>query len=81
MAEGLYRINKAMGLSNAFWEAMNYEHIGGTPVLGVNAPIVIGHGISSDLAIKSMILTTEQCIKVQVTAKLQQVFENIKIDG
>ena len=63
MAEGLYRINKKLGGGNAFWDAMNYENVGGTPVLGVNAPVIIGHGISSARAIKSMILSTEQCIK------------------
>ena len=47
MAEGLYRINKELGGGNAFWDAMNYENVGGTPVLGVNAPVIIGHGISS----------------------------------
>ncbi|MEG1621825.1 MAG: phosphate acyltransferase PlsX [Alistipes sp.] len=77
MAEGLYRINKAMGCAdNKFWEAMNYENVGGTPVLGVNAPVVIGHGCSSPLAIKSMILSTEQCVKADLTAKLQSAFKN-----
>ena len=60
MAEGLYRINNALGgNNNKFWEAMNYEHVGGTPVLGVGAPVIIGHGCSSPLAIRSMILSTE----------------------
>ena len=76
MAEGLYRINKALGGGNAFWDAMNYENVGGTPVLGVNAPVVIGHGCSSPLAIKNMILTTERCIRTEVTAKLQRAFNN-----
>lgn len=75
MAEGLYRINKAMGGGNAFWDAMNYETVGGTPVLGVNAPVVIGHGCSSPQAIKSMILSTEQVIRVGLTAKLQRAFQ------
>ncbi len=76
MAEGLYRINKALGGGNAFWDAMNYENVGGTPVLGVNAPVIIGHGISSARAIKSMILSTEQCIKADLTVKLQHAFKN-----
>lgn len=76
MAEGLYRINKAMGGGNAFWEAMNYEHVGGTPVLGVNAPVMIGHGCSSPKAIESMILSMEQCIIANLTAKLQEAFKN-----
>lgn len=76
MAEGLYRINKALGVDNAFWEAMNYENVGGTPVLGVNAPVIIGHGCSSPKAIRSMILSTEQCIRADLTAKLQRAFRN-----
>ena len=76
MAEGLYRINKKLGGGNAFWDAMNYENVGGTPVLGVNAPVIIGHGISSARAIKSMILSTEQCIKADLAVKLQHAFKN-----
>ena len=76
MAEGLYRINKKLGGGNAFWDAMNYENVGGTPVLGVNALVIIGHGISSARAIKSMILSTEQCIKADLTVKLQHAFKN-----
>lgn len=76
MAEGLYRINKALGGGNAFWDAMNYENVGGTPVLGVNAPVVIGHGCSSPLAIRNMILTTESCIRADLTSKLQRAFRN-----
>ena len=76
MAEGLYRINKKLGGGNAFWDAMNYENVGGTPVLGVNAPVVIGHGISSPKAIRSMILSAERCITADLTAKLQRAFKN-----
>lgn len=76
MAEGLYQINNAMGGGNKFWDAMNYENIGGTPVLGVNAPVIIAHGRSSAMAIKSMILSTESSIKANVTAKLQAAFKN-----
>lgn len=76
MAEGLYRINKALGGGNVFWDSMNYENVGGTPVLGVNAPVIIGHGCSSPKAIRSMILSTEQVIKAGLTAKLQRVFQN-----
>ena len=76
MAEGLYRINKELGGGNAFWDAMNYENVGGTPVLGVNAPVVIGHGISSPKAIRSMILSAERCITADLTAKLQRAFKN-----
>ena len=77
MAEGLYHINKKLGGGNAFWDAMNYENVGGTPVLGVNAPVVIGHGISSPKAIRSMILSAERCITADLTAKLQRAIKNL----
>ena len=76
MAEGLYRINRAMGVDNPFWEEMNYENVGGTPVLGVNAPVIIGHGCSSPKAIRSMIRSTEQCIRAGLTERLQQAFRS-----
>lgn len=81
MAEGLFRINQALGCGgNSFWSAMNYENVGGTPVLGVNAPVVIGHGCSSPLAIKNMILTTERCAQADLSGKLRRAFENEKFE-
>lgn len=74
MAEGLYRINKALGGGNAFWESMNYENVGGTPVLGVNAPVIIGHGCSTPRAIENMILSTERTAKADFTARLKAAF-------
>lgn len=76
MAEGLYRINRAMGGDNPFWNAMNYECVGGTPVLGVGAPVLIGHGCSSPLAICNMVLTTVRTAKSGVTQQLQEAFRN-----
>ncbi|MFR9562513.1 MAG: phosphate--acyl-ACP acyltransferase, partial [Rikenellaceae bacterium] len=77
MAEGLYRINKALtGVDHPFWEAMNYENVGGTPVLGINAPVVIGHGSSSAKAIASMIVTTEKCARADVSHKIQAAFKS-----
>ena len=75
LAEGLYSINKKVGTTNAFWEGLNYEHTGGTPVLGINAPVVIGHGKSTPQAIKNMILSTEQAIRVGIVERLQEAFK------
>ncbi len=77
MAEGLYRVNRALtGIDHPFWESMNYENVGGTPVLGVNAPVVIGHGSSSAKAISSMVLTTEKCARADVSHKIQAAFKS-----
>ena len=53
---------------------MNYENIGGTPVLGVKAPVVIGHGSSSPKAISSMILTAERCAQADIASRVEAAF-------
>ena len=47
LSEGFYAINCKTGIESPFWEGMNYERAGGTPVLGVNAAVTIGHGKST----------------------------------
>lgn len=74
LSEGFYGINRKLGVENKFWEGMNYELAGGTPVLGVNAPVTIGHGKSTPLAIKNMILSTENTIRTGLVAALQKAF-------
>jgi glycerol-3-phosphate acyltransferase PlsX len=75
LTEGFYSINTLAGTTNTFWEGLNYENIGGTPVLGINAPVVIGHGKSTAEAIKSMILSTEQTIRANIVARLSEAFK------
>jgi glycerol-3-phosphate acyltransferase PlsX len=75
LAEGLYAINAQSGTTSQFWEGLNYENIGGTPVLGINAPVVIGHGKSTPLAIKNMILSTEHAIESGLVENLKSTFQ------
>ncbi len=58
-----------------FWEAMNGENIGGTQVIGINAPVMIGHGGSSARAICSMIRSMERDIKGNFPAKLREALK------
>lgn len=75
LTEGFYSINAQLGTSNSFLEGLNYENIGGTPVLGINAPVVIGHGKSSAKAVKSMILATEQAIRANIVEQFKEAFK------
>ncbi|MDR0420342.1 MAG: phosphate acyltransferase PlsX [Prevotellaceae bacterium] len=76
-AESNYRIAKKLNIKNDFFDRFNYELYGGTPVLGVNAPIIIGHGASTPLAIKNMILQAESVVRVDLTDKIKKSL-NIK---
>lgn len=61
MAEKFYEIACHKGLQDdPFFSRFNYEIYGGSPILGVNKPVVVGHGISSPTAIKNMILCTKK---------------------
>ena len=59
----LGRVVPKLYWQNDFWEAMNAESVGGLQVMGINAPVMIGHGSSSARAICSMILAMERDIK------------------
>ncbi|MCC6690718.1 MAG: phosphate acyltransferase PlsX, partial [Bacteroidia bacterium] len=43
-AESIYRILKKRGINDEYFNRFNYEDYGGTPVLGINANVLIGHG-------------------------------------
>ncbi|MCF8345583.1 MAG: phosphate acyltransferase [Bacteroidales bacterium] len=62
-AEAFYRLISARNVCNGYFEMFNFENFGGTPVLGVQAPLVIGHGISNDKAIKNMIIETSRVVE------------------
>lgn len=60
-AESFYGLLHKEGIRNEFFEGFNFENIGGTPVLGVNGVVIIGHGISNAKAIKNMIKQAIDC--------------------
>ncbi len=74
MAEGIYGIAIGQGVKNSYFDNLNYESVGGTPVLGINSTVLIGHGCSSVEAIKNMILQAEMTIRAGLVAKLQEIF-------
>lgn len=68
-AEGMYEMVAKLGVKHPFFNRFNYENYGGTPVLGVTAPAIIGHGVSTPLAIKNMILQGEMMVKHRLIEK------------
>ena len=71
MAESLHDITQQKGIQHEYFDRFNFENYGGTPVLGVAKPVIIGHGISKALAFKNMILLAEKMIHTGVMDKLQ----------
>lgn len=64
------------GLKDEFFDRFNYEQYGGSPILGVNAPVMIGHGISSPEAIKNMILQSKNMVESKIIERFQNAFNS-----
>ncbi len=73
-AEAFYSLIKKRNISDSFFEKFNYENHGGTPILGINAPALIGHGISGKHAIKNLILNMVSIIDSKLIEKIKEAF-------
>jgi len=71
-AEAFYNVVSQKSLANDYFELFNFENFGGTPVLGVNAPLLIGHGISNDKAIKNMLLHTAEVVGAGLVNRIKE---------
>jgi glycerol-3-phosphate acyltransferase PlsX len=75
LAESFYVITQKKRLKDEFFDRFNYEQYGGSPILGVNAPVVVGHGISSPEAIKNMVLLSRNMIETNLIDKIKLAFQ------
>jgi len=72
MVETLYEISQMKKVENEYFERFNFENYGGTPVLGVSKPVIIGHGISGAKAFMNMILLAQIMIEKDVMQKMKE---------
>jgi len=59
---------------------MNYENYGGTPLLGINSSVVVGHGISNGIAIKNMILLSKEVHEAELSKRIQQALSRYSLN-
>ena len=72
LAESFYEITQRKQINHPYFERFNFETYGGTPLLGVSKPVIIGHGISHATAFKNMILVACKMIEKDVTGKMKK---------
>ncbi len=72
LAESLYDITQRQQIDHGYFERFNFENYGGTPVLGVSKPVIIGHGISKAKAFKNMIRVAQQMIEKDVLRTMKE---------
>jgi glycerol-3-phosphate acyltransferase PlsX len=70
--EAMYRLLQKRNLTDDYIRRFNYENYGGSPVLGVNGSVVIGHGISSPEAIKNMIMLSKEIYEAKLSSKIKR---------
>jgi glycerol-3-phosphate acyltransferase PlsX len=73
-AEGIYTLIKKRGIKDEFFERFNYENYGGTPILGVKGNVIIGHGISNNIAVKNMLLHAYEVAKSDLVSSVGKAF-------
>jgi phosphate acyltransferase len=71
LAESLYEITHRKELKHEYLDRFNFELYGGTPVLGVAKPVIIGHGISHAKAFSNMIHLAQKMIATDLLSKMK----------
>jgi glycerol-3-phosphate acyltransferase PlsX len=77
--EGMFRMMMKRGLVDDYFARFNYENYGGTPVLGINSTVIVGHGISNDIAIKNMLLLARDVHQARLSQKIKRALARVAV--
>jgi glycerol-3-phosphate acyltransferase PlsX len=76
LAESFYSIFRSRGFQDDYIDRFNYENYGGTPILGVNSTVIVGHGISNAVTIKNMLTLAHEIVSADLTEKIKAVLQH-----
>jgi len=79
--EAMYRVLVKRGIRDSYLDRFNYETYGGTPILGVNSTVIVGHGISNANAIRKMILMAKEVHDAKLSAKIKHALEQYSLNN
>ena len=77
LAESIFDITQEKNISHDYLDRFNFENYGGTPVLGVSKPVIIGHGISHAKSFANMIRLAEKIIESDLLGKMSAAFSKV----
>ena len=77
LAESIYEITRQKEIRHEYFDRFNFENYGGTPLLGVSEPVIIGHGISQASAFANMISLAVKMIASDLLGKMKSRFEGL----
>jgi phosphate acyltransferase len=74
LAESIYDISRRRNMDDEYFNRLNFEQYGGVPILGVNKPVIIGHGISHAQAFINMIRIAHRMLETDLLGKMKDSF-------
>lgn len=74
LAESLHGITQRKEIHHEYFDRFDFEHYGGTPLLGVTKPVIIGHGISRNRSFSNMIALAQKMIETDLLGKMKESF-------
>ncbi len=78
MAETFYDLMALKGMENdSYYNRFHYENYGGSPVIGVAKPVIIGHGISTAKAFNNMIELAIKMVETDLCGKIKESFSTL----
>ena len=72
LAESIHGLTERRKIKDEFFDMFDFEQYGGVPVLGVNKPVIIGHGISGAKAFMNMIRIAAKMIEKDMIGKIRE---------
>jgi len=79
--EAMYRVFLKRGFHDTYLDRFNYEIYGGTPILGINGTVLVGHGISNATAIRNMIMMSKEIYEAKLSQKIKHALERFTLNN
>ncbi len=76
MAESIYEITHRKKIQHEYFDLFDFENYGGTPVLGVTKPVIIGHGISHARAFSNKLKLAQKMLETDLMNKMKASFSS-----
>lgn len=75
------RIGIAKGVLKNILKVFDYQEYGGVPLFGVNGITIIGHGSSSDIAIKNMIFRAYETHQHRIIERIKEAIQKFHLNS
>ena len=76
LCEGLYYRFAKRGIEDEYLDKFNYKNYGGSLILGVNAPVVVGHGITKAPTFVKMVELAAEAVESGLIRSIQNAMKS-----